>query len=139
MSTSALYTYGTLQVPDIIALIVGRRLVGQPARLLGYARYRILDRVYPAIVEATSGDVPGMLYAGLDAAELQRLDDYEGEIYERRELSVLVGAASVAACSYVLRPEHLHRLSSEPWDLADFEREHLQSYLARVSLTSRAP
>jgi gamma-glutamylcyclotransferase (GGCT)/AIG2-like uncharacterized protein YtfP len=139
MSTSALYAYGTLQVPDIIAHIVGRRLAGRPARLFGYARYRISDRVYPAIVPAAGADVVGILYSGLDAAELTRLDDYEGDIYERRELSVLVGDANVAACTYVLRPQHLHRLSGEPWDLLQFERDHLQSYLAWVSETSRAP
>lgn len=136
---AALYAYGTLQVPDVIALIVGRRLLGQPARLSGYACYRILDRVYPAIVQAADGEVGGLLYAGLDVADLVRLDEYEGAIYERRELSVLVAGERVPACTYVLRPEHLHRLSREPWDLKQFEREHLAGYLAQVTLTSRAP
>lgn len=139
MSSSALYTYGTLQVPDIIGLIVGRPLSGQPARLLDYVRYRIQDRVYPAIVPAAGGDVPGLLYPGLDPAELERLDVYEGEIYERRAIEVLVDGASVAACTYVLRPEHHHRLSQDPWDLELFVREHLASYRARVALTFRAP
>jgi gamma-glutamylcyclotransferase (GGCT)/AIG2-like uncharacterized protein YtfP len=139
MTTSALYTYGTLQVPAIIALIVGRPLVGQPARLPGYSRFRIQNRVYPAIIPAAGGDVPGILYPGLEVAELERLDHYEGEIYERRELNVLVAEESVPACTYVLRPEHVHRLSEEPWDLGQFEREHLASYLARVAVTSRAP
>jgi hypothetical protein len=139
MNTSALYTYGTLQVPEVIALIVGRRLVGLPARLAGYSRFRIQDRVYPAIVPAPGGNVEGILYPGLELAELERLDHYEGEIYERCELNVLVAGESLPACTYVLRREHLHRLSGEPWDLAHFEREHLASYLARVALTSQAP
>ncbi len=124
-----LYAYGTLQVPDIIALIVGGGLVGQPARLTGYARYRIIDRVYPAIVAAAGEEVSGVAYPDLTAPELERLDLYEGEIYERREVEVSIGETSVAACTYVLRAEHLGRLSTEPWDLAHFEREHLASYL----------
>jgi gamma-glutamylcyclotransferase (GGCT)/AIG2-like uncharacterized protein YtfP len=139
MNTLALYAYGTLQVPAIIALIVGRQLVGQPARLPGYSRFRIHDRVYPAIIPEPGGDVAGILYPGLAASELERLDHYEGEIYERCELSVLVAGQSLPACTYVLRPEHRHRLSGEPWNLAQFEREHLASYLARVALTSQAP
>jgi gamma-glutamylcyclotransferase (GGCT)/AIG2-like uncharacterized protein YtfP len=133
------YAYGTLQVPAIIAQIVGREVVGCPARLSGYARWCIEGRLYPAIVEAPASEVDGIVYPGLDTAELERLDTYEGELYERRELPVRVGDVTIAACTYVLRAEHAHWLSREPWDLARFEREHLASYLARVSRTSRAP
>ena len=139
MAARALYAYGTLMVPSIISLIVGRPLVGQPARLLGYARFRILDRVYPAIVEAPGGDVPGVLYPGIEEPELSSLDTYEGAFYERRDLSVLVAGQATPASTYVLRDEHRSRLSNEPWDLARFERDHLASYLARVTETSRAP
>jgi gamma-glutamylcyclotransferase (GGCT)/AIG2-like uncharacterized protein YtfP len=134
-----LYAYGTLQVPAIVARIVGRELVGRPARLSGYSRYRISDRPYPAIVQAPDGEVDGVLYLGLDTAEMDRLDRYEGHLYERRQVLVCVDDGSISAVTYVLRPEHAHRLSQEPWDLASFERDHLESYLAGVRLTSRAP
>jgi gamma-glutamylcyclotransferase (GGCT)/AIG2-like uncharacterized protein YtfP len=134
-----LYAYGTLQVPAIFAAIVGRELAPRPARLRGYARYRIADRPYPAIVEAPGDEVDGLVYLGLEASEIDRLDIYEGDLYERRELRVWVGAGSIDAASYVLRPEHAHRLSRERWDLARFEQDHLASYLARVLRTARAP
>jgi gamma-glutamylcyclotransferase (GGCT)/AIG2-like uncharacterized protein YtfP len=137
--TQHLYAYGTLQVPAIVAQIVGRELVGRPARLLGYARYRVIDRPYPAIVAEPAGEVDGVVYPGLDAAELERLDTYEGELYERRALTIQVGEVSVWACTYVLRPEHIARLSHEPWDLERFERENLASYLARIARTAQAP
>lgn len=139
MTPSLLYTYGTLQLPQIISQIVGRELSGRPALLSGYARYRIHDRVYPAIVEAAGAELAGVVYDGLAALDLERLDDYEGPIYERRVVPVDVAGAALAACTYVLRAEHVHRLSLEPWDLAQFEREHLASYLARISVTLRAP
>jgi gamma-glutamylcyclotransferase (GGCT)/AIG2-like uncharacterized protein YtfP len=139
MTTHRLYSYGTLQLPPIISLIVGRALEGQPATLSGYARYRIAGRVYPGLVEATGGSVSGVLYQGLDAAEMDRLDVYEGPLYERRDLPVEVGGGVTPAWTYVLRPEHAHRLSREGWDLERFQREHLASYLARISATYRAP
>lgn len=139
MTIHHLYAYGTLQVGAIFAQIVGRAIEGQPARLSGYACYRISDRVYPAIVEAPGGAVPGVVYLGLSLEELERLDLYEGHLYERREVRVWQGDGTLLAETYVLRPEHQHRLSSEAWDRERFEREHLESYLAAVSATLRAP
>jgi gamma-glutamylcyclotransferase (GGCT)/AIG2-like uncharacterized protein YtfP len=139
MTMHHLYAYGTLQLPPIISLIVGRQLEGQPATLSGYARFRIADRVYPAIVEAADARVVGVLYRDLDGEEMSRLDVYEGPLYERRHLPVQVGGAIIAASTYVLKREHAHRLSEEAWDLGHFQREHLEGYLARISSTYRAP
>lgn len=139
MTTEHLYTYGTLQVPAIIEHIVGRPLTGVPARLDGYARFRVNGRVYPAIVEAAGGEVPGVLYAGLEATELERLDFYEGGLYERREVSVWAAGVVQRAATYVLRPELRHELSDEPWDFAGFLRDHLNEYLAIVAQTAQAP
>jgi gamma-glutamylcyclotransferase (GGCT)/AIG2-like uncharacterized protein YtfP len=139
MTVHHLYAYGTLQVGAIFAQIVGRAIEGRAATLAGYARYRISDRVYPAIVEAPGNEVPGVVYLGLTAEELARLDVYEGHLYERREVRVWEGAGTLLVDTYVLRSEHRHRLSSEPWDRERFEREHLASYLADISTTSRAP
>jgi len=139
MTPPPLYTYGTLQLPQIMSQIVGRPVLGRPARLTGFARFRIRDRVYPAIVASPGAEVGGVVYEGLAAEELVRLDDYEGPIYERRAVEIESAGVALAACTYVLRAEHVARLSSEPWDLARFEREHLASYLARISVTLRAP
>lgn len=139
MTSHHLYAYGTLQVGAIFAQIVGRAIEGQPATLTGYACYRISDCVYPAIVEAPGSEVRGVVYLGLTAEELERLDVYEGHLYERREVRVRQEDGSLLVETYVLRPEHRHRLSSEAWDRERFERLHLTSYLAAVSQTSRAP
>jgi hypothetical protein len=139
VNTQHLYTYGTLQAASIIEHIVGRPLSGVPARLEGYARFRVRERAYPAIVEAVGAEVEGVLYAGLDAAELERLDVYEGDLYERRDVSVWVGSMAERAVTYVLRAELRHQLSDEPWDFAGFLRDHLDDYLALISQTSRAP
>jgi gamma-glutamylcyclotransferase (GGCT)/AIG2-like uncharacterized protein YtfP len=139
MSQQCLFTYGTLQVSEIFEHIVGRALASCPARLEGYARYRVDQRVYPAIVRQSGAQVAGLLYSGLDARELEHLDVYEGELYERTRLVVQAGGALIEAWTYVLGDAHLDQLATDPWDLETFQREHLASYLTRVSVTRRAP
>lgn len=139
MTGSNFYAYGTLQEPSIIALIVGRSLVGVSAVLEGHARFGLSGKVYPAIVAQPGGSVSGLLYSGLTPSELARLDEYEGPLYERKELSVMCSGAPARAFTYVLGERHGHLLSAEPWDFERFRREQLESYLERIALTSRAP
>ena len=134
-----LFTYGTLQNAEILAQVVGRSWPSSPAVLKGYARYRVNDKPYPAIVEEPGAQVQGSLYSGVTEPELARLDDYEGELYERCSLRVWVGTQALDASTYLLRPEYRALLSAELWELADFEREHLAGYLSRISVTRRAP
>lgn len=139
MQTLGLFAYGTLQFPQIIAALLGRELAGVPALLREHSRFRVADRVYPAVVAAPGGEVPGVLYSGLEPADLERLDAYEGPLYERVDVTLQTSELTVAATTYLLRAEHRHRLSAEAWDLGEFQREHLASYLALVSRTARAP
>jgi gamma-glutamylcyclotransferase (GGCT)/AIG2-like uncharacterized protein YtfP len=139
MTGHALYVYGTLQVPAIFAQIVGRRLEAGPAILEGYARYRVQERVYPAITENERGRVEGLVYSGLSSTELERLDIYEGELYERRLVTLSRAGLDLRAFAYVLRADQRHLLSSEAWDLGTFTRDHLNDYLDQIRVTSRAP
>jgi len=123
----------------VLALIVGRSLVGVDAVLEGHARFGLTDKVYPAIIAQPGGRVQGLLYSGITPGELERLDEYEGPLYERRELLVICSGAPTRAFTYVLGERHVELLSPEPWDFERFRREHLESYLARIALTSRAP
>jgi gamma-glutamylcyclotransferase (GGCT)/AIG2-like uncharacterized protein YtfP len=139
VTESNVYVYGTLQEPSIVRLIVGRTLVGAAAVLEGHARFRLEHKVYPAIVAQPGERVSGLLYSGLTQSELRRLDEYEGPLYERRELSVSRSGAATRAFTYVLKEQNRHLLSPEPWSLEQFRREHLASYLARITPTARAP
>lgn len=139
MNAHALYVYGTLQVPEIFQQIVGRRLQAEPATLEGYARYRVQARVYPAIVEQVGGRVDGRVYSGLSSTELERLDLYEGDLYERRVVDLSRQGVYIQAHVYVLRAGQHHLLSSDTWDLDAFTRDHLTDYLSQIRVTARAP
>jgi gamma-glutamylcyclotransferase (GGCT)/AIG2-like uncharacterized protein YtfP len=131
-SSGHLFAYGTLELPAVLAKVTGREHLARAAVLSGYARYLLARYPYPAMVADPAGSVEGSVFLDLDAAAFARLDAYEGDLYERCELSVRVGDAVVRAQSYVLRGEFHELLSEAPWDRHEFERRHLASYLARL-------
>ena len=129
-----LFAYGTLELPVVLERVTQRSFKSRAAVLPGYARYLLRSHPYPAIVCEPAVSVPGTLYLDLDTDAFARLDAYEGNIYERIALAVVVAAetpALVAQC-YVLRPEFHELLSEQAWDRAEFERRHLAGYLARI-------
>jgi gamma-glutamylcyclotransferase (GGCT)/AIG2-like uncharacterized protein YtfP len=132
MTQHHLYAYGTLQVPEVLELVIGRRVASRPGELEGYARYRLHNRVYPAIMERPGGRVTGLVYLGLDAREMECLDAYEGPLYERRTLTLRADGEQIEAITYVLGNEHRELMSKHPWDLEAFSRDHLADYLKLV-------
>ncbi len=127
-----LYAYGTLQVSEVLRQVIGRGVASRPALLEDYARYRLRHRLYPGIVEHRGGRVTGLVYSSIDAHEMERLDAYEGSLYERRALTLWVEGQKIEAQGYVLRSEHRGQLSQDPWNLEAFNREHLAGYLKLV-------
>jgi len=116
-----LFTYGTLMSAEIMARVAGCRLTALPATLAGYRRSLVKDEVYPGITEDASGQVAGILYLAVPAAAQRRLDVFEGEMYERREVIVEEeGGAVRTAKTYVFRPAYLHLLTGIPWDFNQF-------------------
>jgi gamma-glutamylcyclotransferase (GGCT)/AIG2-like uncharacterized protein YtfP len=117
----ACFTYGSLMCADIMARVVGRALLGEPARLAGHSRHPVRGETYPGVVEDPRGWVDGRLYRGVDAAALARLDAFEGGLYARRPVPVNpVGGGSCMAWCYIFRDEYRHLLRPGDWDFAAF-------------------
>ena len=102
----ALFSYGTLQQPEVQLAIFGRRLEGRADALAGYA-LRPLAITDPAVV-ATSGSavhtiacrtgraehrVSGVVF-DVTPAELEAADRYETDAYARVEVTLASGAAA---------------------------------------------
>lgn len=126
----AVFTYGTLLFPDIMAAVTGRMFARIPATLEGYARYRVAGEPYPGITPARRARVPGVVYRGIDPASLDRIDDFEGELYNRERVTV-VGAdgTPLDVETYVVRPDWRDWLADEPWDAEIFAREWYDTYV----------
>jgi gamma-glutamylcyclotransferase (GGCT)/AIG2-like uncharacterized protein YtfP len=107
------FTYGSLMFPEVWNRVVRGAYASCPARLDAYRRHALLDVSYPAIVAEEGASVDGVLYLDVDAADLARLDAFEGAEYRRDALMVTTGAGIVPAQSYVWLDAS--RLSGQPW------------------------
>ena len=126
----ALFAYGTLMFDEILRDVTGLTRSGAPVVLHGYRRRCVQGEPYPGIVSAREASVAGLLYRGISSAAWERLDRFEGEMYERRGVSVeLESGARIPAKTYVVRPPFMDRLGPEDWDPQAFlqdGRHHFQ-------------
>jgi gamma-glutamylcyclotransferase (GGCT)/AIG2-like uncharacterized protein YtfP len=83
-----LFAYGTLLDPDVQLAVIGRRLNGEPDSLTKYRLSSLLDgSAYPNIVGDPSGRVEGRVLE-ITIEELDRMDDYEGDLYIRERIAL---------------------------------------------------
>ncbi|MEM6831813.1 MAG: gamma-glutamylcyclotransferase family protein [Bacteroidota bacterium] len=102
MKTTLLFSYGTLQLPQIQRSLFGRELDGNHDQLTGYK----LDRLkaeenemniasYPIAIPTDDQKdwIEGMIYE-ISASELEVADTYEGREYKRIMQSFLSGKSA---------------------------------------------
>ena len=127
---NSLFTYGTLEIPQVVQIITGQVLTGVPARLEGYARYQLKNQAYPGIIPEAGASIVGTLYLELDDVLMARMDEYEDTCYEKRKLRVITeNGMGVNALAYVVAEESRQLLSSRPWDRERFIRDDLDVFL----------
>ncbi|VAX10468.1 hypothetical protein MNBD_GAMMA25-1388 [hydrothermal vent metagenome] len=125
-----LFTYGTLEIPQVVQIITGQVLTGMPAHLEGYARYLLKDQAYPGIIPEVGASISGTLYLDLDDVLMARLDEYEDTCYEKRKLRVIVeNGMGINALAYVVPEESRELLSSRLWDREHFINDELDIFL----------
>lgn len=122
-----LFAYGTLMWPEVLETVIGRRVGGMPATLHGFRRLRVKEKLYPALVDAHSHNVvEGIFYRDLTEEEFRRLDRFEGEEYDRKEVCIGTQRAHV----YVLNGGWRHIADSRPWRPEDLQKKKLQAFCA---------
>lgn len=124
-----LFVYGTLRDDDVIQAVLGRPLAElSPTRahLPGYTALRVAGQVYPGL-RTSSETASGLLLHGLTAADLNRLDAFEGEAYERVAVTVSADGASHAAFVYL--PRAFVELTKDVWSLEDWRRSGKADFL----------
>lgn len=129
------FAYGTLMFPEIAATVTGERPAAESARLPGHARHALRERVYPGAVPRPGHEIEGVLYHDLTPAALVRVDEFEGELYCRRRVTVLGGPDErpCEALVYLVRPRWQPLLLPRDWCPERFRREWHAAYLQRCS------
>ena len=116
-----LFAYGTLMCHEIMQEVSGLKPDPVKARLRGYSRRTVRGEHYPAIKPDEQGHVEGVVYMDLPAKAWERLDRFEGELYERTCVqAITAGNLKVHADTYVIHPSFQHCLSEEKWDYEKF-------------------
>jgi len=119
-----LFVYGTLQYPSVLAAVLGRVPAMTPGRVAGWRAAALPGRVYPGLVPAPGRGASGQVLAGLTAGEWRRLDEFEGDAYERRRLPLVAGGE---AWTYVwLDPDEV---ADHDWDPDGFAAAELGAYV----------
>ncbi len=133
------FAYGSLVVPDVMRVVTGNEHAHERATLEGFARFLLVDRVYPGIVPCVDEATEGRVYFDVEPHELERLDWFEAHEYEREVVQVRVGKeARHEALAYVIATEHRSIVSGERWDEARFVAEVLPEFLEYARLDMQA-
>ena len=65
--------------------------------------------------------VKGVLYFNVDPTALMRLDNFEGEYYERSEVSVQTESNTiVSAMTYIIKPQYRQLMTGTAWSYEEF-------------------
>jgi gamma-glutamylcyclotransferase (GGCT)/AIG2-like uncharacterized protein YtfP len=132
-----IFVYGVLIFDDLWNRIVQRHYEKQTAVLPGYQRLTVKGECYPGLVKTFNGCVEGMIYFGVTAQDIKRLDKFEGKYYRKKPVRVLCkNGYAVNAKAYVLNRRYRRILSNSPWDPVQFQAHHLHKYIARYKVLS---
>lgn len=128
------FTYGSLMYTEVWRQIVAQEYQSKVAYLRGYQRYAVVGEHYPAIVPNEKGGDPqcetqGRLYIGVNAQDISALDHFEGEQYRRASVEVILETGeALNAEVYVWRRRFSSRLSSQAWNVEQFENLGLKQF-----------
>ena len=127
-----LFFYGTLRAAEIRKKVLGydvpdARLL--PARLQGFEVRRVSGAFYPMIVASATEDiVEGLVMTAIDSGDLDRLDRFEGEDYQRIHV---LAEISGQPCPVQIYQASAHLRAAERWDFRHWYENELEQFLSR--------
>ena len=128
----SLFAYGTLVIEEIMEGVTDKHFHGVNAVIHDFARFRIRNVTYPGIVPHKGGLVNGTLYCGIDRDALTKIDDFEGDLYERIPVTVFTeDGKPCEAFTYVVKDTYRGIVTDEEWDIDEFMELHFNSEFLR--------
>ncbi|WEW55968.1 hypothetical protein PRK78_001403 [Emydomyces testavorans] len=142
---SPIFVYGTLMAEELLSWVLtgsseNHELIcslRQPAVLTNFRRVPVKHGDYPALIPGGPSDqVDGYLISPRSASEWKKLDDFEGELYQRCQVNVLLvsdnldgGNKCVSANVYVWAGSMDDIWQDREWDISHFRQNRLEDWL----------
>lgn len=97
----------------------------------GYHRFRVIGEVYPALVSATSGEqVHGLAYLDITEEDMNRLDEFEGDMYRRKTVDMQTELGDVLIVdTYLCISDYHHMVGKSHWEPGDFNAAAKDQFL----------
>ena len=125
-----LFTYGTLEIPEVMEAVTGKAWASAEARAKGFAKFLLKGRIYPGMTAVPGAICSGRVYYHIDSRTLEVLDAFEDEVYARERVEVKVAEGrSLQAYAYLILPHNRECLTSMSWQPEEFMSKHLVHYL----------
>ncbi|KAK9377809.1 uncharacterized protein V1513DRAFT_422356 [Lipomyces chichibuensis] len=100
------------------------------AVLENYSRFALIDESYPALIPSLNSSVKGILVRNLSVEQVSRLDEFEGDEYERRTVIVNVeDTEEVVEAQCYIWVDDLKRLSDCDWDFKEFMQKRFKQWI----------
>lgn len=129
-----LFAYGTLQCEDILQSVTSLRFQRSKGKLHGFRRRAVRGESFPGIIPEGGAEVRGTVYFDLPAPAWELLDQFEGQLYLRTTVPVILDTGgTVQAETYVVRAELHGMLDSTDWNLDRFIRHSKNDFLTERS------
>ena len=129
-----IFAYGTLLIPDVMYAVTAREFRFKNAILRGYARFTVKGESYPGIIPVADAVTIGIIYFDVDELSLERLDVFEGDLYQRKPVRVETKEREIQdAEAYVVKPKFRNHISSSEWNMKEFAKKHLKAFLEAYS------
>jgi gamma-glutamylcyclotransferase (GGCT)/AIG2-like uncharacterized protein YtfP len=129
-----IFAYGTLMIPSVMVAVTGRHCRFQKAILKGYARFTVKGESYPGIIPVTDAITEGVIYFNVNEFSVEQLDAFEGDLYERTRIRAETKEKEMLdAQAYVIQSKYLGYLSLKGWDVKEFIKKDLETFLMTYS------
>jgi len=125
-----LFVYGALMYDEVWSRIVAGEFRKISGHISGYRRMAVRGEEYPGIVRG-EGVVSGRIWLGLDKVNLARLDEFEGEYYERiPAIAADPTGKTLDVHLYRIKNQFLNLLEDREWNVDEFEKGGLKKFVS---------
>ena len=112
--------------PSVWKLVVGKEYTHIQYTLCNYAARKLKNRAYPGLIHVENSNTSGIIYKNIDEKDIVKLDEFEGQEYQRIELFEMDG---IKVHTY-LYTSTLENLLLEEWDYTHFIENEFEDFIS---------